>query len=204
MSDAPAFARPAATVILASRGRKHGEAGLEVLLCRRTHEARFMPGVWVFPGGAVEPGDALDGELDTEQAHRACVIRELAEETGIELDRDAELVPWSRWITPEPVPVRFDTRFYLALAPAHAKARIDGREIVDSAWISPADALASSERGELELVFPTIKNLEALAPHATAAEAFDAARRAQVETILPKVLGSRESHRIVLPGDPDY
>ena len=74
-----------------------------------------MPGVWVFPGGAVDPADG-----DGEAAHRAAAVRELAEEAGIEVPAD-ELVAYSRWITPKAVPIRFDTRFYLALAPAHSR-----------------------------------------------------------------------------------
>src|SRR3954466_371940 len=114
-----AEARPAASLILLRRGGKHAERGIQVLLVRRTHEARFMPGVWVFPGGRVDADDA--GDEDT--AHMACAVRELHEEAGIELPPDAELLPWSRWITPEPVPTRFDTRFYVALAPPHSPPR---------------------------------------------------------------------------------
>lgn len=160
-----------------------------------------MPGVWVFPGGAVEPGDAPDGELDTEQAHRACGIRELREETAIALAADAELVPFSRWITPEVVPVRFDTRFYLALAPPHTKAEVDGSEIVDSTWMHPADALAAQRAGELELVFPTIKNLEELADFETAEEAFAATREKRIEAVLPVVRDGGDGARIELPGE---
>lgn len=202
MGALPVHARPAATVILCSPGKRHGARRLEVLLCRRTDAARFMPGVWVFPGGAVEPADALDGELDTEAAHIACGIRELSEETAIVLPADAELLAWSRWITPEPVPVRFDTRFYLALAPPHTKAEVDGSEIVDSAWMHPADALAAQRAGELELVFPTIRNLEALAGFETAAEAFAAARGRTIEPILPVTSAEGEQEpRIEVPGE---
>src|SRR5215510_16126033 len=78
--DPPATPRPAATVILLRRGDKHGERSLEVLLVRRNPEARFMPGVWVFPGGSVDAGDG-----DGEAAHRAAAVRELAEEAAIEI-----------------------------------------------------------------------------------------------------------------------
>ena len=108
--------RPAASLILLRRGGKHADRGVEVLLVRLSHEARFMPGVWVFPGGAVDEADAGDEEA----AHIACAVRELREEANIELEPGAELLAWSRWITPAPVPVRFDTRFYVALAPAHS------------------------------------------------------------------------------------
>lgn len=161
-----------------------------------------MPGVWVFPGGAVDPGELE--EHDDETAHRICAARELEEEVGVSLPDPAVLVPWSRWITPEAVAVRFDTRFYLALAPPHTTPEPDATEITEVAWATPADALERHREGELELVFPTVKNLEALLPHTSAEDALEAARGRSVEPILPKVLGTRKDWRVVLPGDPDY
>src|ERR1700730_6152807 len=79
----PTRPRQAATVILL-RG---AQQDLEVLLVRRTPEARFMGGVWVFPGGAV---DAEEGDGD--EAHRAAAVRELHEEAAIELADTAGLV----------------------------------------------------------------------------------------------------------------
>jgi 8-oxo-dGTP pyrophosphatase MutT (NUDIX family) len=171
-----------------------------VLLVRRTPEARFMPGVWVFPGGTVDVNDAGDEEA----AHRACAVRELSEEAGIELPPDAELHAWSRWITPEPVPVRFDTRFYVALAPPHSPPRPDGSEIIEAAWIAPGEALERHRAGELSLVFPTIKHLESLLPYSKAAEVLEAARGRTVEPVLPRVLGEGAERRVVLPGEPGY
>jgi 8-oxo-dGTP pyrophosphatase MutT (NUDIX family) len=201
MASEPATPRPAATVILLRRSGKHHRRGLEVLLVRRNPEARFMPGVWVFPGGAV---DDVDAGGDEESRHRVCAIRELAEEAGIELPPDVELVPFSRWITPEPVPIRFDTRFYLALAPPHSPPRPDGSETVDAGWFEPTAALASHREGELDLVFPTIKNLEALARFATSQEAIEASRDSPVEPILPRVVGDGADRRVVLPGEAGY
>src|SRR5438046_3850085 len=143
----PSTPRLAASVVLLRRGGKHSERALEVLMLRRSEEARFMPGVWVFPGGSVDPGDG-----DGEAAHRAAAVRELAEEAGIELDAE-ELVAYSRWITPRGVPIRFDTRFYLALAPARSPPRPDGSETVDAGWFSPQGALDRHRAGELSLVF---------------------------------------------------
>jgi 8-oxo-dGTP pyrophosphatase MutT (NUDIX family) len=151
-----------------------------------------MPGVWVFPGGSVDPGDG-----DGEPAHRAAAVRELAEEADIELAAE-ELVAYSRWITPKAVPIRFDTRFYLALAPAHSPPRADGAETVDAAWFEPQAALDSHRTGELPLVFPTIKHLESLVGYANAAEALEAARRREVKTVEPEVVGDGEDRRIVL------
>ena len=194
-SDSPAEPRPAATVILLRRGGKHAERGLQVLLVRRNPGARFMPGVWVFPGGAVDPGDG-----DGEEAHRAAAVRELGEEAGIDLPAE-ELVAYSRWITPTVVPIRFDTRFYLALAPAHSPPHPDGSETVDAGWFEPQAALDAHHAGELPLVFPTIKHLESLIGYASAAEALEAARRRDVKPVEPEVVGDGAERRIVLPDE---
>jgi 8-oxo-dGTP pyrophosphatase MutT (NUDIX family) len=193
--EPPATPRPAATVILLRRGGKHVERGLQVLLVRRNPEARFMPGVWVFPGGSV---DAEDG--DGEEAHRVAAVRELGEEAGIEVPSD-ELIAYSRWITPRIVPIRFDTRFYVALAPAHSPPRPDGSETVDAGWFGPQAALDAHRAGELPLVFPTIKHLESLVGYGNAAEALEAARRRVVRPIEPEVVGEGKARRIVLPDD---
>jgi 8-oxo-dGTP pyrophosphatase MutT (NUDIX family) len=192
--------RPAASLILLRRGGRHEARGVEVLLVQRSPEARFMPGVWVFPGGTVDAADQ-GGE---EEAHRACAVRELQEEAGIELGPDPGLVAWSRWITPEAVPVRFDTRFYVALAPAHSPPRPDGAETTDAAWRSPRGALDSHAAGELSLVFPTIKHLESLLPYASAEEVLAAARERVVDPVLPRVIGEGGERRVVLPGEPGY
>jgi 8-oxo-dGTP pyrophosphatase MutT (NUDIX family) len=158
-----------------------------------------MPGVWVFPGGTVDPEDG-----EGEPGFRACALRELAEEAGVRLEDPDELVPFSHWITPEVVKVRFDTRFYLALAPAHSAPKADGYETTDAAWWQPRRALDAHRAGELALVFPTIKQLEALLPHSSSGEALEAARGRRVEPILPRVIGKGDEQRVVLPGEPGY
>ena len=187
--------RPAGTVILL-RG---GASGLEVLLVRRNPNARFMGGAWVFPGGAV---NRHEGE--GEQALRAAAIRELEEEASITLADPAELVPFSRWITPAEVRIRFDTWFYLAPAPAGAEARPDGSEVVDARWYAPAAALEARACGELFLVFPTIKHLEQLSGFTSADDLLAHARGREVHPVQPRVLLQGETARIVLPGEPGY
>lgn len=189
-TEAVVTPRAAATVIVL-RG---GADGLEVLLVQRTPNARFMGGVWVFPGGAVEAGE---DDL-------AAARRELAEEAAVVLSAADELVAFSRWITPEAVKVRFDTRFYLAALPAGAEPAVDGQECVDLGWYSPAGALSAHARGELLLVFPTIKHLEQLAPFASADALLAHARGREVVPVQPRVLGTGEDSRIVLPGEPGY
>jgi 8-oxo-dGTP pyrophosphatase MutT (NUDIX family) len=195
----PAVPRPAASVVLLRRGGKHGERALEVLLLKRTEQAKFMPGVWVFPGGSVDVGDGED-----EARFKACAVRELEEEAGIALGGSAELTLFSRWITPEVISRRFDAHFFLALAPPHSPPRPDGNETVEAGWFEPAQALEAHAAGEMVVAFPTVKQLESLRPFATAEEAIAAHRDAEVQPILPKVVGSVEEHRVVLPGDPDY
>lgn len=195
----PATPRPAASIVLLRHGGRHEDRGLEVLLLRRTQEARFMPGVWVFPGGSVDTADGED-----EAGHRACAMRELEEEAGIELPADVELVQFSRWITPEFVKTRFDAWFFLALAPPHAKPKPDGMETTEGNWFTPEAALRATESGGMALAFPTIYQLRQLREFASAEEAIAAHREATVESILPKLIGEGEGQRLTLPGDPDY
>lgn len=195
---APTEPRPAAAVVLLRRGAKHSSARLEVLLGRRTPHARFMAGVWVFPGGAV------DGSRNDDVAHRQTALRELEEEASVAIPSPDDLVPFSRWITPEEVKVRYDTRFYLALAPAHSRPEPDGEEIVDVRWFAPAEALELQRAGELELVFPTIKKLETLSRFATPEEAMEKVGAAAVEPILPRIDTSGPEPQVLLPGDPGY
>jgi 8-oxo-dGTP pyrophosphatase MutT (NUDIX family) len=164
----------------------------EVLLVRRNPASRFMGGVWVFPGGALAAGET----------HRAAGVRELAEEAGVALPDPAALVEFSRWITPAQFDIRFDTWFFLALAPPGAAPEPDGGETVDARWFAPAEALAAQARGEIELVFPTIKHLEMLVRFDSAPELLAWAAQQEVRPVEPRVV--RDVARPVLPGEPGY
>jgi 8-oxo-dGTP pyrophosphatase MutT (NUDIX family) len=187
--------RPAATVMVL-RG---DQDAIQVLLVQRNPESRFMGGAWVFPGGAVDAGE---GEGD--HALRAAAVRELHEEAGIRVEAPSELVPFSRWITPAEVKIRFDTWFFLASLPVDAEPKVDGSEIVDARWYEPSAALEAGERGEILLVFPTIKHLEQLSRFASAGEAIEHARGSRVIPVQPRVLITGETARIVLPGESGY
>ena len=186
--------RQAASLILL---RDSGD-GAEVLLVQRNPEQRFMGGAWVFPGGAVHPDEDAD--------HAAAAVRELEEEASIRLPEDADIVPFSRWITPEGelVNIRFDTWFFAARAPDGAEATPDGGECVDARWITPHGALEAHARDELALVFPTIKHLELLAELDTVDATLAAARERRIEPVLPKVAMRDGAPRIILPGEPGY
>jgi len=197
-------------VILLRRGGRHNDRGLELLLLKRGADARFMPGVWVFAGGTVDDADleaakasAPDGVDAEEWAHRICGARETAEEAGLEVE-PADFIPWSRWITPTAVPVRFDTRFYVGLAPAHTKPEPDRVEMDEARWFGAGEALQAGLSGEIELSFPTVRHLEELDGFASADEVMTAAADRKVEPILPRVVGTRDSFEVLLPGDEGY
>jgi 8-oxo-dGTP pyrophosphatase MutT (NUDIX family) len=187
--------RQAATVILL-RG---GAQTLDVLLVKRTPHARFMGGVWVFPGGAV---DADEGDGD--EAHRAAAIRELREEAAVVLEDPGALVKFSRWITPAEVRTRFDTHFFLAVLPAGQEPKVDGEECVDMGWFTPAAALEAHRDEQIVLVFPTIKHLEALQAFSCAEALLAYARGREVLPIQPRVMVEGEVARVLLPGEPGY
>lgn len=200
----PSEPRSAATILLL-RDREEGgdpQGGiLEVLMLKRSAESHFMPSVWVFPGGSLDPedGEGIDGL-------RNCAARELDEEAGIKLDLSTELIPLARWVTPEVVKTRFDTWFFLAKAPAGTEAKPDDFEMTEALWINPADALAAAAAGDMAIVFPTLKQLEALVPSSDTDEAMSraAADPNASMVVLPKVIGENRNARVVLPHEDDY
>ena len=155
-----------------------------------------MAGHWVFPGGAV---DAADGE--GQAGLRAAAQRELAEEAAVELPADWELVPFARWITPAQAPIRFDTWFFLAVAPTGAAPVVDGVEIVEHRWIEPSRALTEAAAGRMQLAFPTERQLRELSAFGSAQAALSHARKAaaEIRPIEPLIVGTGADARIVLP-----
>ncbi|TDR52757.1 glyoxylase-like metal-dependent hydrolase (beta-lactamase superfamily II) [Halomonas ventosae] len=212
--------RPAATLALV----RDGDRGPEVLLLQRTWQAAFLPGYFVFPGGAVDPqdpdvraftsgrGDAVISQtlsLDEGGAdYMIAALRECLEEAGLLLTVDGQgrlppgdhpvltegrealrreatsfhalckhhglVLPLDRlaylghWVTPRGAPRRFDTRFFVALAPPGQQAAHDGSETIDHAWLAPAEALAAHRQGRMALGYPTLRTLRLLADFSTA------------------------------------
>jgi 8-oxo-dGTP pyrophosphatase MutT (NUDIX family) len=249
--------REAATVMLVRDAPQ-----LEVFMLRRTLDAEFMGGAYVFPGGAVDAGDRApellgrchgrdDSAASTQLGLHAggmgfwvAAIREAFEEAGVLLARSAatgrpvdlddpaaaarlDAARWalgrgerpfveivvdedlvldagalhvfSHWITPPESPRRFDTWFFVAAAPEGHAYLHDDSETVASVWIRPAAALAGAERGELDIIFPTMRNLEQLARFRSARELLDAVTASE-----PRVVADAGGARILLPGDPGY
>ena len=159
MSDEIAPAHPSATIVLL----RDGGEGLEVLLVRRSKKLTFHGGAWVFPGGRIDPGDYRDGAEDTFAAARYAAVREVQEEANLEVS-PADLSPISRWITPEFLPKRFDTWFFVAPAPG-SEVTVDGGEIREFCWTTPLVALARQRSGEIELPPPTFVTITQLSEY---------------------------------------
>jgi 8-oxo-dGTP pyrophosphatase MutT (NUDIX family) len=114
------------------------------------------------------------------------------------------LVYFAHWITPEESPLRFDTRFFAAQAPAGQEATVDGKEVIAVRWLSPREAIEAATRGEISLRNPTVKNLMLFESAGSAAEALRRLAGRPVPTIRPRVLDEGGKRRVLLPGDPGY
>ncbi len=131
-------------------------------------------------------------------------LAEICEEEGLCLAVDG-MHYFGHWITPEGAPRRYDTRFFLAAAPAAQTPLHDDHEVIANLWVRPDDALARHRAGQYEMLPPTMASLRAVARFATTAEALGAAREiVDVPTILPRVIADDGGLRIVLPGDAEY
>ncbi len=246
----PVPLQDAATVVLL----RDGPDGLEVLMGRRSRSTRFSAGAWVFPGGAVDPGDSraiphcrglkgseADRLFGEEQAlsYYLAAARELFEEAGLWLFSGPRPADWdglrralhrdeSRlhellearqasldctglhyfrfWTTPPGMPRRYRTRFFLARAPQDQAVEVDGVELTEHCWTSPAQMLQRQADGEVDLIFPTQKELQALDAHDSVAAALAAQRQLQeVPEIRTRHLFENGRFvRVLMPGEPGY
>jgi 8-oxo-dGTP pyrophosphatase MutT (NUDIX family) len=114
------------------------------------------------------------------------------------------LAPWTRWVTPEVSPKRFDARFFLAAAPAEQLARHDDYETTESVWMEPGQALEQVQRGQMMIAPATYKCLAVLASYRTIAEAFAAARTDPPRVWCPVVRMVEGKRVIILSDDPDH
>jgi 8-oxo-dGTP pyrophosphatase MutT (NUDIX family) len=258
---APVPALPAATVTLV----RDTASGFEVLMLQRNHQSGFMPGMFLFPGGAIDEADrhaalaarchgvddgsasAALGLASGGLAYWAAAIRESFEEASVllayaesgelvnparaerreryveyrrrlnagegdamadMLEREAlrlatdRLTYFSHWITPVTAPRRYDTRFFVAVAPEDQEAAPDNVEAIHHVWMRPAEAVERHRAGALNMRTPTIRTLELFAGFETTS-ALIAHLRAQREipAILPRI-GAKG--KPLLPGEPGY
>lgn len=125
---------------------------------------------------------------------------EMAHAENLRLATD-RLGYFAHWITPEGMPKRFDTHFFITTAPAEQQAAHDRLETSDGIWISPAEALARSESSEFPLVFATIHQLRELAAFHSVKEALEASTMQHVVTRVPILEQGSQGTRVYLPGD---
>jgi 8-oxo-dGTP pyrophosphatase MutT (NUDIX family) len=196
----PAIAHPAATVVLL----REAQNGWEVLLVRRNAQLSFHGGAWVFPGGRIDPEDyaAAGDPLDIIAAGRHAAVREAWEEAGIKIG-PADLRLFSRWVTPEQAPKRFDTLFFVARAGGE-RVRVDGGEIHEHRWLQPQEALALRQPGEFDLPPPTFVTLCQLAEHRTVADVLAAPPPGPLDPFVPRLHLVPEGACSVYPGDIAY
>ncbi len=148
---------------------------------------------------------ALSLARSEREARRAgrVALKELVVREKLQLACDL-LVPFAHWITPEFLPRRFDTHFFLAPAPVQQAAHHDGAETVGSRWMPPRTALSEAAAGHRSLMFPTRLNLAKLARHGSVAEALAAARREPVVTVLPRIEKGEHGMLVRIPEEAGY
>jgi 8-oxo-dGTP pyrophosphatase MutT (NUDIX family) len=214
--------RDAASVLLL-RDAPDG-AGVEIFMVRRHQRSDVLGGAYVFPGGKVDEADAalvtereLAGRLhrrlgepalspEAAAAIFAAAARETIEECNVTVGI-AELVPFTRWITPRTPSLqrkRFDTRFFAAPLPDGAKAIHDNHEAIDSVWFAPRLALERYWAGDIDLAPPQIMSLAQLARYRSLADALDEFGRRPPPLIEPASLKIEEARAVAYPGDPAH
>jgi 8-oxo-dGTP pyrophosphatase MutT (NUDIX family) len=115
-----------------------------------------------------------------------------------------ELVPYAHWITPEGMPKRFDTWFFLAAAPPEQAGAHDGKESTDSIWVSPREALAGGESGRFKLPFPTTRNLIKLGKQMSVKAALDDARGKPIVSVMPVMTRLNGGRQLRIPREAGY
>ncbi len=188
---------PAATVILL----RDSAGGIETLMLRRNSKIAFG-GMWVFPGGRVDPEDFGSDADDVDAASRNAAAREAHEESGLTVPVDA-LVPLSHWTPPPEAPRRFATQFFVAPAPA-GEVTIDEGEIHEHMWVTPMEAMRLRDALEIELAPPTFVSLFTLAPFPTVSDAIAATRSAETEHFTTRIAMTDEGLAVLWHGDAGY
>ena len=194
--DAVRPAVPAATVVLL---RDTG-AGPQVLMLRKNARIDFG-GMWVFPGGRIDPEDyPREGDPSSHEyqhvAARNAAAREAREEAGLDLDA-GDFVWFSHWTPPPDVLARFATWFFAARCREQA-INVDGGEIEAHRWIRPAEALAKHTAGEIDLVAPTWVTLYQMSRHPTVAALLARFRANPARIYLTRIARSSEDVRVAM------
>ncbi len=188
---------PAATVIVL----RDSTAGLETLMLRRNSKLEFVGGMWVFPGGRIDDADR-EGDDDAVAAARRAAVREADEEAGQLIDSES-LVWFSHWTPPAITPKRFSTWFFAARGSDNPVA-IDGGEIHEADWMTPASAMERRNALEIELAPPTWVTLHSLAAFNTVNDALAALTDRPVDFFVTRIGRGDDGPIAMWEGDAGY
>jgi 8-oxo-dGTP pyrophosphatase MutT (NUDIX family) len=193
---APAI--PAATVVLL----RDGDDGPEVLMLRKNSKITFG-GMWVFPGGRIDPED-YPVDRDMEAAARTAAAREATEEANVFVSPD-EFVWFAHWTPPPGPQKRFATWFFAAHTSHAHDVTIDDGEIEDHAWVRPGDALERHAAGEIDIVPPTWVTLYHLSRYQPATAMLEHFRGIEVKVYSTHVGKAADGRRVAMwHGDAGY
>jgi 8-oxo-dGTP pyrophosphatase MutT (NUDIX family) len=182
---------PTRAIQVAAIREAYEECG--VLLARPTGSANLIPGQRLQD---LEPyrqkinnGDiSFDDFLQQQDLRLAC----------------DQLVHFAHWITPDMMPKRFDTHFFLADAPVDQVALHDGHESVDSVWMTPQAALAGAANGRYTVIFPTLRQIEKLGHSKSPKAAIERARSSRVVTVTPWTEQRADGAYLCIPREAGY
>ena len=187
-------------------GMAADELGFRIAAIRETFEESGI--LLARPKGSKALVDARHAS-EIEAAHRTALcegkisFQKVLADHGMLLALD-ELVPYAHWITPEGMPKRFDTWFFLAAAPPDQLGTHDGKESTDSIWVSPREALEGGETGRFKLPFPTTRNLIKLGKQDSVKAALDDSRGKKIVTVTPIMTKTPTGRQLRIPLEAGY
>ncbi|WP_345417327.1 NUDIX hydrolase [Halioxenophilus aromaticivorans] len=203
MNDTPTIAVPAATLIL-TRPSARVKDSFEVLLLKRSQDAGFAAGSWVFPGGRIEDEDFTDTvqtispqDQTLNGAIQTAALRETKEECGVDASEQT-LHYFAHWTTPEFSAKRYSTWYFIADMPHGQPINIDQHEIIDHCWLTPQAALDKYWAGELQFTPPTFISLAELSDIEGSAHLADFIASRHAPVVLPERIDSNGGQQTLL------
>jgi len=183
--------------ITAQLGETDTEVGLGLLVAavRETFEEA---GVLL-----ANTAEGVDLSATRRRLHDGTSFPELANDIDMKIDALA-LTPYARWITPKMESYRFDTRFYIAVAPEGQNASHDGTETTSATWLRPAGAIEDMFAGRIKLAPPTVRTLQWLAQFDDTKSVIADALSRKPPLVRPRIVTGDDGWFLALPGDPAH
>ncbi|MET9291667.1 NUDIX hydrolase [Streptomyces sp. NPDC003077] len=183
------------------------ESAAQAIVCAAVRETFEEAGVLL--AGPSADSVVADTTGDDWEADRVALVErrlsfaDFLDRRGLVLRSDL-LGAWARWITPEFEPRRYDTWFFVAALPEGQRTRNASTEADRTVWVTPEDAAAGYDRGELLMMPPTIAALRALRPYATAAEALAGAKERDLTPVLARTRVRDGEIELSWPGHEEF